>query len=173
MTEISLIVTLNSQFNSTTYLNKTLIKATPIWLVVRRESRSCKIIFQKLIFKLCRPVLVKNCAPRFANMDFRIWKLPFWIVFYLTNSDFQHWEAIEREVVILRKTATEGNLICDNVCRLIRFVVNLWSKYNAFQLSAKIFSNLQLFICVEPIIAMFRNERNWVGGAITESYRGQ
>ena len=48
-------------------------KATPIWLVVRRESRSSKINFQKLIFKLCRPVLVKNCAPRFANMDFRIW----------------------------------------------------------------------------------------------------
>ena len=46
-------------------------------------------------------------------------------------------------------------------------------RYNAFQLSAKIFPKLQLFICVEPIIAMFRNERNWVGGAITESYRGQ
>ena len=60
----------------------------PIWLVVRRESRSSKINFQKIVFKVCRPVLVKKCAPRFAIMEFRIWNGPFSVVFYMINRGF-------------------------------------------------------------------------------------
>ena len=76
----------------------------PIWLVVRRESRSSKINFQKIIFKVCRPVLVKKCASRFVIMEFRIWNGPFSVVFYMINSGFQQegTAPCEREVVILR-----------------------------------------------------------------------
>ena len=46
-------------------------------------------------------------------------KRPFSVVFYLTNTDFQQCSAFgnrllcEREEVILRKPATEGNLVRD------------------------------------------------------------
>ena len=88
----------------TLYLIVHYYKATPIWLVVRRESRSSKIDFQKIIFKVCRPVLVKKCASRFAIMEFRIWNGPFSVVFYMINSGFQQegTAPCEREVVIQR-----------------------------------------------------------------------
>ena len=37
--------------------------------------------------------------------------------------------------------------------------------YNPFQLTAKISLNIDLFMRVKPIVAMFINERNMLGGA--------